>query len=139
MRRPVTPAERGRTAHRLYIHLVWTTRDRRPYIDSAAATWFDEFFRRTALREEVEVVALAILRTHVHLLIRTTERIDLGRLAQLLKGGSSYAASRLPGNKIGLRWAREYSATTVSPRQLGQAIAYVERQDEHHPHEAIRR
>src|SRR2546427_3699734 len=37
------------------------------------------------------------------------------RLVQLFKGGSSYAASRLPGNELGLRWAPEYSATSVGP------------------------
>jgi len=52
------------------------------------------------------------------MLLRTVPRIDLPRLVQLFKGGSSYAASRLPGNELGLRWAPEYSATSVGPRQL---------------------
>ena len=74
---------------------------------------------------------------HVHLLVRTAPRIDLPRLVQFLKGGSSYAASRLPGNILGLRWSREYSATTVSPKQLAGAIRYIEEQASHHPGEGV--
>ena len=81
--------------------------------------------------------ALGFLQTHVHLLVRTEPRYDLPRLVQLMKGGSSYAASRQHGNVLGLRWNREYSATSVSPMLLPQAIAYVEGQDSRHPGEAV--
>jgi putative transposase len=125
------------STHQLYIHLAWTTRDRRPMIDSPTRAFLDEYFRRTAAREHADVVALAILRTHVHMLVRTVARIDLPRLVQFFKGGSSYAASRLPGNVLGLRWAPEYSATTVGPKQLADVIRYIERQGERHPGESV--
>ena len=83
------------SAHQLYFHLAWATRDRAPMIDAATRDFLEEFFRRTATRERAEIVALAILRTHVHMLLRTSPRIDLPRLTQFFKGGSSYAASRL--------------------------------------------
>ena len=123
--------------HQLYIHLVWTTRDRRPMIDPPTRDFLDEYLRRAAAREHADVVALAILRTHVHMLLRTASRIDLPRLVQFLKGGSSYAASRLPRNVLGLRWAPEYSATTVGPTHLADLIRYVKRQGEHHPGEGV--
>jgi len=84
-------------------------------------------------------VSLGFLRTHAHLLIRTGPRYDLPRLVQLLKGGSSYAASRQPGNVLGLRWNREYSVTSVSPKLVPRAVAYIEGQDDRHPSEAIQR
>ena len=125
------------TAHQLYIHLAWTTRDRRPMIDPVTRDFLSDYFRRTAIRERVDIVVLAILRTHVHVLVRTLPRIDIPRLVQVLKGGSSYAASRLPGNILGLRWSREYSATTVSPKRLAGVIRYIEEQASHHPGEAV--
>ena len=106
-------------------------------IDPPTRDFLNEYFRRTAAREHADVVALAILRTHVHMLLRTVPRIDLPRLVQFLKGGSGYAASRLPGNVLGLRWAPQYSATTVGPRQLADMIRYVKRQGEHHPGEGV--
>lgn len=124
-------------AHQLYFHLTWSTVNRLPMIDRPVQDFLDEFIRRTAVREQAEIVALAILQTHVHVLVRTAPRFDLGRLVQLMKGGSSYAASRLPGNVVGLRWTRRYSATTVSPRALGRAIEYLRRQGVRHPKEVV--
>ena len=107
-------------------------------IDVPTRAFLDEFFRRIAIQERVTIVTLGFLRTHVHLLVRTAPRYDLPRLVQLLKGGSSYAASRQPRNVLGLRWNREYSATSVSPKLLSQAVAYIEGQSSRHPSEAIR-
>ena len=108
-------------------------------IDRTTQDFLSDFPRRTAAREHAEIVAIAILRTHVHVLVRSGPQIDLSRLMQLMKGGSSHAANRLPENKLGLRWAREYSATTVSPKSLQRAVQYLKTQEQHHPGEGVRR
>src|SRR6266542_5486083 len=125
------------SAHQIFIHLVWTTLERRPMINEPTKSFLDDYFKKTAARQDVQIVDVEILRTHVHMIVRTPPRIDLPRLVQFFKGGSSYAASRLPGNVLGLRWAPEYSATTVGHRQLADVIRYIERQAEHHPGEGV--
>ncbi|PYP41022.1 MAG: hypothetical protein DMD48_01645 [Gemmatimonadetes bacterium] len=47
------------------------------------------------------------------------------------------AASRQPDNVLGLRWAPEYSSTSVGPRQLDIVRQYLRDQPKHHPDEAI--
>jgi len=106
-------------------------------IDAPTRKFLDGFFRRTAIQERITIVALALLRSHIHLLVQSGPRVDLSRLVQLLKGGSSYAASRQPDNRLGLRWNREYSVTSVSPRLLQNAIEYIEGQNKKHPDEKI--
>jgi len=107
-------------------------------IDAPTRAFLDQFLRRAAAKERVHVVELAILATHVHIIIQTSPCIDLSRLVQMMKGGSSYATNRVPGNKLGLRWTREYSATTLSPRSLPEAVRYLRRQHERHPMEQPR-
>ena len=124
-------------AHKLFFHVAWTTLDRRPMIDAQTRDFLEPFIRRTVTRERAEVLGLAILRTHVHLILRTQARFDIPTLMQLIKGGSSYAASRAPGNQLGLRWARKYSVTTVSPKALQPALRYLQRQEQHHPDEIV--
>src|SRR5262245_32861846 len=106
-------------------------------IDHATQGFLEEFFRKTAASHEVKIVELAILRTHVHMIVQTPPRVDLPRLVQFFKGGSSFRASRQPGNILGLRWAPEYSATSISPRHLDKVRDYLRRQPEHHPGEAV--
>ena len=125
------------SAYQLFIHLAWTTHERRPMINAATRDFLEEFFKKTASRQEVEIVDLAILKTHVHMVVKTPPRVDLPRLVQFFKGGSSYRASRAPGNVLGLRWAPEYSATSVGPRQLDTVKQYLRDQPRHHPTEAI--
>src|SRR5213594_4028688 len=108
-----------------------------PMIDQPTRHFLDGFFRRTAIQERVTISALALLRTHVHLLLQAGPRLDLSRLVQLLTGGSSYAASRQPDNKLGLRWNRQYSVTSVSPKLLQVAIDYIKAQNSRHPDEKI--
>ena len=108
-----------------------------PMIDGPTRNFLDGFFRRTIIKEGFTLVALAFLRSHVHLLVQAGPRIDVGHLVQLLKGGSSFAASRQPDNKLGLRWNRQYSVTSVSPKLLQAAIDYLEGQNERHHTERI--
>ena len=124
-------------AHKIYFHITWSTYRRMPMIDRPTRTFLDGFFRRTAIQERVTILALAFLRTHVHLLVQSGPRVDVSRFVQLLKGGSSYAASRQPDNKLGLRWNREYSVTSVSPKLLQAAVDYIERQNKRHPDEML--
>jgi len=108
-----------------------------PMIDGPTRNFLDGFFRRIAIQERTSIIALAFLRSHVHLLVQSGPRVDLSRLVQLLKGGSSHAASRQPDNRLGLRWNREYSVTSVSPKLLKTGIEYLERQNQKHPTESI--
>ena len=124
-------------AHQLYFHLTWSTLGRRPMIDAPTRDYLDAFLRRTAIREGAEIIEVAMLQTHVHLLIRTATRFDLSRLVQAMKGGSSYSVNRTAGNVVGLRWNRQYSVTSVSPRALGRVIAYLRGQDRRHPGETV--
>lgn len=106
-------------------------------IDGATAQFLDGYLRKVVSHERAEVLGLAILKTHVDLVIRTRAWFDLPRLAQALKGGSSYEVNRLPGNKLGLRWANEYSATTVSPRHVPHVLRYLTTQAQRHPDEVV--
>jgi REP element-mobilizing transposase RayT len=108
-------------------------------IDGATRDLLNDFLRRTAIHERAEIVAVAMLQTHVHVVVRSGPRVDLSRLVPLMKGGSSHATNRLAQNKLGRRWAREYSATTVRPKSLPKAVHYLESQEQHHPGEGVPR
>jgi REP element-mobilizing transposase RayT len=54
-----------------------------------------------------------------------------------MKRGSSDLVNRHPRIKVGLRWAPEYSATSVSPKHIDRVKRYIETQSEHHPGEGI--
>jgi REP element-mobilizing transposase RayT len=127
--------------HRLFVHLVWTTRDRAPLIDVRVAEFLSRYLRDVAAQERTRVVALGLVQTHVHMLLRIHPQSCLTRLVQRLKGGSATVAGREGHSTVArpLRWARGYSIDSISPRAVEIVRDYVLAQPEHHPAEAIER
>jgi REP-associated tyrosine transposase len=124
---------------RLFYHLVWTTRDRSPLLDQAAGRFLERYLRAVARQEHARILALGLVRTHVHVLFEARTTTALPRLVQRFKGGSSALINR-EGHTDGprpIRWAKGYAIHTVGTRGLRAARAYVENQGEHHPSERI--
>ena len=143
------PRESGATPHprrvkalsvrdRLYVHIVWTTRDREATIDLAVARFLERFLPAVARQERAGVHALGMVQTHVHLLLQLHPTTSIPRLMQRLKGGSSVLANREGhAGQRPLRWSRGYNIVSISPRALDAVRAYVLDQARHHPGEAI--
>jgi len=125
--------------HRLYCHIVWTTRDRAPLIDVGLARFLMTFLRGVARQERAHVLELGMVRTHVHLLCRVHPTTDLSRLLQRLKGGSAAVAGKERRSSEGthLRWAKGYSIRSVGPRNLATVREYLRQQPVRHPAEVI--
>jgi putative transposase len=122
-----------------YYHLVWATRKRRPLITRDAAVFLSRVLRVIASQERTHVLALGIVTTHIHLLVRAHPMTPVPRLLQRLKGVTSALATRELGLPPGrqLRWAPGYTIHTVSPSAVSVVRAYVEEQADRHPGEAI--
>ena len=72
--------------HRLYCHVVWTTRNRQPILDAGLARFLCGFLRAVARQERARVLEIGMVATHVHLLIRIHPATELSRLLQRLAG-----------------------------------------------------
>ncbi len=125
--------------HRLFVHLTWITRDRRPLIEVRRAEFLTRYLPCVARQERAEIWAMGIVSTHVHLLVRLHPATDISRLAQRFKGGSAVLADREghgPRNQP-LRWAKGYDVQSVSLRAIPDVRCYIEQQSRRHPDEAI--
>ncbi len=125
--------------HRLFVHLTWTTRDRVPLVSARVATFLARLLPAIATQERASVLALGMVTTHVHLLLRLDPATSIGRLTQRLKGGSAALVNRELREKGGpaIRWAKGYNVESVSPRAVEAVSRYVECQAERHPDQAI--
>jgi len=125
--------------HRLYAHVVWTTRDRASLLDAGLARFLDRFLRMIAREERAILLEVGMVRTHIHLLLRYHPVTNLTRLLQRLKGASSAVGNRERHSSTGilLRWSKGYSIESVSRRALSEARSYVRDQALQHPAAAI--
>ena len=124
--------------HNLHLHVVWTTRDRLPHIDAHRASYLAEHLEIIIRQERGRLLELGVVATHLHMLIRFHPTTQLPRLMQRMKGATAHGINRGSAMRdTDLRWAKGYSATTVSPRDLVRVAEYVRNQSIHHPTEAI--
>jgi putative transposase len=128
-----------RMRHRLYYHVVWTTRGRLPLLNAELAAFLGGYLRNIARQERAHVLEMGIVTTHLHLLVRTDPQTNLSRLVQRFKGGSAHQANveRLGAGADGLRWAKGYTLETVSPRALHAVRQYLRAQPERHSQDVI--
>lgn len=79
------------------------------------------------------MLAVGIVRDHVHMLIELPATFNVPRLVQGLKGASARIANRdrITGHES-LRWAQDYDLRSVGPRQLGAVAGYVRTQANHY-------
>jgi REP element-mobilizing transposase RayT len=125
--------------HRLYYHIVWTTRDRAQLVDDGLATFLCRFLRSVARQERAHILEIGMVSTHLHILIRTHPTTDIPRLLQRMKGGSSAVAGKehhSNTNRV-LKWSKGYSITTIGPRSLEGLREYLRSQPTRHPSEQI--
>jgi len=122
----------------LFVHLTWKTFRNMPMIGPSEARFLERFLPAEAQRHGAAVLALGMVRDHVHTVLRLPSRIDLPRLAQGLKGASARLINKEQRlSTTGVRWATGYSAYSVSRRNLKAAIRYVRDQSTRHPDRAI--
>jgi putative transposase len=125
--------------HRIYYHIVWTTRERQHLIDAGLARFLCRFLRGVARQERAHILEIGMVATHIHLLVRMHPTCAISRLMQRMKGGSSAVAGKERHSTMGrvLKWGKGYSIRTVAPRSLEAVRAYLRLQPTKHPSEAI--
>ena len=123
---------------RLYVHIVWTTRDRQPLIDAPVAAFLATHLPLIVRQERGSALELGLVSTHLHLLLRIHPSTSIPRLLQRMKGGTAVGAVTVRDRALGpLRWAKGYSISSVSERAIRRVGAYVREQHLRHPTEAI--
>jgi len=117
---------------RVWLHLVWSTLERRPFFRGAAAAKVSEDLYRYAEEKRIYMKINYVNPEHVHALVDLPTGLAIEEMMQLFKGASSRRINEsnlLPG-KFG--WGRGYGVFSVSHSGMGEVAKYIAQQEEHH-------
>src|SRR5262245_35667018 len=121
----------GSTYASLYYHFVWSTKERRnfiqPDLEPRLHAWLGGAIRRLG------GVARQIngMPDHVHLLVSLRPKYAPADVAKNIKSGSSeWVHQELRRPLFG--WQDGYFVSTVSPREMDAVNDYIRNQKEHH-------
>ena len=118
---------------RIWVHYVWSTKNRIPTLKEGFRTSLFEHIRENAKTKDIYVDRVNGYYDHVHCLISLGSNQTVEKLAQLVKGEASFWFNNKSGFETGrLEWQDEYFAVSVSECMLNTVRAYIDNQLEHH-------
>jgi len=116
----------------LHYHVVFSTRNREPWIKPLIEQRIWAFLGGIARENKMKAITIGGVEDHLHLLLAIPPTLTVSKALQLLKGGSSaWIKQTFPGMRR-FGWQDGYGAFTVSKSQIPQVTAYIQVQRKHH-------
>jgi putative transposase len=121
----------------IYVHLVFSTKDRAPLLRDAAFRERTHVYLHGACKNhDCPTLRVGGADDHVHLLVRLSKTLDIASLIRELKRDSSKWI-KLENRKLNdFHWQGGYGAFSVSPSHVDGLVEYIIKQIEHHRRES---
>ena len=114
------------------LHLVFSTRDRFPAINSSVRPRLHAYLASIARGRDANAYRVGGTEDHVHILCSLPRTLAQSDLVKDLKRESSKWMKQQGEMQERFCWQRGYGAFSLGRSQLEHAIQYVEGQEEHH-------
>jgi REP element-mobilizing transposase RayT len=117
----------------IYLHLVFSTKDRRPFLQDAALRGeLHRYLGGTCNKLDCPVLRVGGAADHVHILCRLGRSIAVADLIKELKRDSSQWVKTKAASLADFYWQNGYGAFSVSPGHVEALREYIASQEEHH-------
>jgi len=122
----------GHTYTNLLTHIIFSTKDRLPYIRAERRE--EVFAYMGGILRELKGTALNVNGTedHVHMLVCLPAAVSVARAAEIVKTNSSRWIHEYRVLHRRFAWQTGYAAFSVSESQSGAVAKYITNQEDHH-------
>jgi REP element-mobilizing transposase RayT len=120
----------------LYIHYVFSTKNREPLILPEMQEQIWGFMGGIARKNKMKALAIGGIKDHVHLLISLPATLSVSKGVQMIKGGSSRWINDTFDN-INFSWQEGYGAFSINVSIVEDTVRYIRRQEEHHKYKSF--
>ena len=117
---------------KVWIHLVWSTKNRQPFLKDDIRPTVFQHMRDNAKNKDIFLDFINGYREHVHCLISLGVSQTIADTVKLIKGESSHWINQ--NNLIDLKfeWQHEYFAVGVCESLIDKTRDYIRNQEAHH-------
>jgi putative transposase len=124
---------------RLWTHLIFSTKDRFPFLSDKSIRADMHAYLATVLRNHIcETLLVGGTEDHVHALFALSRNYSIATVVKEIKRTSSSWIKGIAPRQAKFHWQGGYGAFSVSQSHLNQVINYIERQEQHHRRSASR-
>ena len=122
----------GHTYTKTLLHVVFSTKDRRPTMDERFRPRLYEYLAGVARNEFGHAIRLGGTADHLHGLVLLRPDVALSDAMRMWKSVSSKWVHETFEKTRDFAWQTGYAAFSVSPSNEEQVTAYIDGQAEHH-------
>ena len=118
---------------KIFIHLVFSTKNRDPFLNTFVVrikVW--KHIKEYATQKGIFLDMINGYSDHCHCLISLGSDQNIEKIAQLIKGESSYWINKNKFTKDKFSWQDEYFAVSISESMVDQVRNYIKNQERHH-------
>ena len=116
----------------LRVHLVWATKNRRPWLDPEWRPRLYACASAVISRRSGELLCAGGMRDHIHLYLEPPSTLSLAELVTSIKTTTSKWIHDTFPEQAHFAWQEKYGAFSVSVSQIEAVTKYIHKQPEHH-------
>lgn len=118
----------------LWVHLIWVTKERQPWLRKEYRWEIIEHVRSKADEKDYHIDIVNGVEDHLHALVAYKPTHTVSRIINDIKGESSnwINMNNILKLDFNFRWQPGYAAFSVSPKAVKNVRAYILNQEEHH-------
>jgi putative transposase len=126
------------SALKVLIHIVWSTKNRMPFLNDKIRPLLFNHIKKNALEKNIEIIEINGYEDHVHCLINLQFNQKIEEIVKLIKGESSNWMNK--NNLLQdeyFQWQAKYFAESIGIREVGKIRGYIKNQVIHHQSEKL--
>ena len=117
---------------RVWVHLVFATKNREPWLKKEIRYDVHQHIIQNCKEKEIFLQAINGYTDHLHCLISLGREQSISKVAQLIKGESSFWINKNNLVPEKFMWQDDYYANSVSESKVKIVENYIRNQEKHH-------
>jgi putative transposase len=117
---------------KIWIHIVFSTKNREPYLTKEIRQKVRQHIIQNCKEKDIFILAVNGYTDHLHCLVSLGKEQSIAKIAQLIKGESSFWINKNNLCSGKFAWQDDYFAVSVSESQFEIVKTYIQNQEEHH-------
>jgi putative transposase len=117
---------------RIWLHCVWTTNKRIPFLNEGIRNDVIQHIRKNAEFKGIYIDHINGYNEHLHALLSLGAKQTISEIMQKIKGESSFWINKNKMTRLKFEWQDDFYSVSVGMPQLEYLRNYIRNQDDHH-------
>ena len=120
------------TKNSIWVHIIFSTKDRIPYLSWEIRTEICEWIKHEAVKKEIHIDIVNGVKDHLHLLVKLKTKQSVSEIVKWTKGASSHYLNKNHRWNPKFAWQQGYAVYSISENDIKKVRSYIYNQETRH-------